>query len=145
VVDDYLPQPCVLDPEQVREVPSIFDLPEALVDLIRAWDADGGSYTPIAPGWKLGGHVHWALTDPVEVTCDCGAAMDLLASIGHGEWHPQTGAWRPDADDPAPGDDVFHRFPEAWDPTAVVIGRGNGLWVHTCPASFDHPPRSILQ
>jgi hypothetical protein len=140
---NYLPTPCVVHPEQVREYQYIGALPKELDDRVTAWEEaweqeTGRSYQgdlSLAPGWKVAGFASWALTDPYPMNCaECGAAMTPLLAAGSVEWDP-TGSWRP-VEDPADG---------ANDPTDVTIGRGYTLFVFRCPESFDHPPASTMQ
>jgi len=118
----YLPDPCVLHPEQVAEYPYRDLLPGDLAHRVREWDNDrpsGQSYgdLAIARGWKMGGFADWSLTDPQPMICECGSDMRLLLAAG--------------------GDDR--------DPTSVQIGRGYTLWIFYCPRSFDHPHRTTMQ
>lgn len=72
----YLPNPCVVHPEQIREYQYRGLLPEELDARITAWqqqiaqreaDEDNAlSYQAdlsVAPGWKVGGFANWSLTD----------------------------------------------------------------------------------
>jgi hypothetical protein len=95
---EYLPNPCVLHPEQVVEYPYVDFLPDDLRNRIRAWEESNGNQyydeLSIAIGWKVGGYAAWNLTDPVPMVCDCGADMELLLRIDSAEWD-DTGSWRP--------------------------------------------------
>lgn len=57
VVDNYLPEPCLVHPEQVVEYQALDLLPPDLSERIEAWeDEDGPSYhfdLSLAPGWDL--------------------------------------------------------------------------------------------
>ncbi|WP_239095230.1 hypothetical protein [Planotetraspora silvatica] len=144
--DTYLPEPCVLHPEQVVEYPYEDFLPGHLRERIRIWEESSGhryfSELSIAGGWKVGGYASWNLSGPQQMACDCGADMELLLKIGGGEWD-RTGSWRP-LEDAGPQSE-FHEYPNRWDPTAITIGRGYALWVFTCPVSFDHPYGMSMQ
>ncbi|MEJ3749015.1 hypothetical protein WEI85_37830 [Actinomycetes bacterium KLBMP 9797] len=148
VNENYLPNRCVVHPEQVREYQYGGLLPDDLDARITAWeeaieeaagDEDALSYQfdlSLAPGWKVGGFANWSLTDPQPVDCAaCGAAMTLLFTADSSEWQGSGGSWRP-ADEPADA---------APNPTDVTIGRGYSLYVFRCPVDFDHPPATAMQ
>jgi hypothetical protein len=145
VEDAHLPSPCVLHPEQVREYPCLDLLPPSLVERIEEWD-DDDTYSfelSVADGWKLGGHPDWRLSDPEPVECErCGTPMRLLLCADSGEWDHETFSWRPveDADRPAYG-----FVPPLSGPTDVIIGRASALWIYTCPQSWEHPHRTVVQ
>jgi hypothetical protein len=143
VQDDYLPVPCVVYPEQVREYQYRELLPRELSTRITAWEDETGeeagrSYQydlSLAPGWKAGGFASWSLSGPYPVNCaQCGTPMTLLFTADSSE--SQAGdSWRP-AEEPA---DAPH------DPTDITIGRGYSLYVFRCPASYEHPPATVMQ
>lgn len=148
VSGSYLPTPCVVHPEQIREYQYGGLLPEELDAQIAAWEEDaddddeaedGLSYQfdlSLASGWKVGGFANWSLTDPHPVDCaECGTAMTLLFTADSSEWHGAGGSWRP-VEDPAEASS---------NPTDISIGRGYALYVFRCPASFDHPPATAMQ
>jgi len=140
VHDSYLPVPCVLHPEQVREYQYGGLLPGELDSRIAAWEAETGhSYQydlSLAPGWKVGGFANWSLTDPYPVNCsECGATMTLLFTAASGEWHGRGGSWRPA--DESPG--------ATGKPVGVTIGRGYALYVFRCPESYEHLPATAMQ
>jgi hypothetical protein len=141
---NYLPVRCVVHPEQVREYQYGDLLPEELSARITAWDKGSGKDAghnyqydlSLAPGWKVGGFANWSLTDPYPVNCaDCGASMKLLFTADSSEWHGEGGSWRP-AEEPA-------NAPSG--PAGVSIGRGYALYVFRCPASYEHPPATVMQ
>ncbi|ATO13557.1 hypothetical protein CO540_06655 [Micromonospora sp. WMMA2032] len=136
----YLPTPCVLHPERIREYQYGGLLPEDLDGRIRDWeDEDEDTYQTdlsLAPGWKVGGFANWSLTDPHPVDCaECGTPMTLLFTADSSEWYGTDGSWRPVED--LPGASAR--------PTEVTIGRGYSLYVFRCPTSFDHPPATTMQ
>ena len=146
VVGSYLPTPCVIHPEQVREYQYGGLLPEELADRITAWeegDEDDDeaevSYQydlSLAPGWKVGGFANWSLSDPHPMECaDCGTTMTLLFTADSAEWSGPGCSWRPVEDPPE----------AALDPTDICIGRGYALYVFRCPVSFAHPPAVAMQ
>jgi hypothetical protein len=143
---EYLPDPCVLYPEQVVEYPYADFLPDDLRRRLRAWE-EGSEHRyhyelSIADGWKVGGHASWGLTDPYPMTCDCGAGMRLLMTVASSEWDGFQ-SWRPVEDSGPEGE--FHEHPGPHTPTQVTIGRGYSLWIWICPESFDHPVRTSMQ
>lgn len=136
----YLPEPCVVHPEQVVEYPYVGLLPEDLVSAIEEEYQDDLS---IAPGWKLGGFASWHLTDPYPMDCDdCGAPMELLLTAASGEWDGGTGSWRPVED---AEESEFSQLYGPSAPTGVQIGRGYSLWIFYCPRSFAHPVATAMQ
>ncbi|MEU8264204.1 hypothetical protein AB0C02_26715 [Micromonospora sp. NPDC048999] len=140
VSDSYLPTPCVVYPEQIREYQYGGLLPEELDARITAWEEDTGlTYQldlSLAPGWKVGGFANWSLTDPQPMDCvECGTAMTLLFTADSSEWHGTGDSWRPVEDQPETSSNL----------TDVSIGRGYALYVFRCPASFDHPPATAMQ
>jgi hypothetical protein len=90
---DYLPEPCVLDPEQVVEYPGLELLPAKLQQRLRQWQQDTGQRydgVAIASGWKVGGWP-WAQTvDPLRwggpLVCACGELLELLLKVEAAEW-----------------------------------------------------------
>lgn len=135
--DMYLPEPCVLHPEQVVEYPGLECLPGDVEERIRASE-DEDAYQEdlsVAPGWKVGGYTSWSLGGPEPVDCgDCGAGMEPLLAIDSSEGAAY-GSWWP-VEDAGGGDS---------EPTKVQIGRGWALWIFTCPTSFDHPLKTVEQ
>ncbi|GAA1404947.1 hypothetical protein [Catellatospora coxensis] len=157
VSESYLPEPCVLHPEQVREYEFGGLLPRELDKRILQWeqdmaerDADGEpaySYQfdlSIAPGWKLGGFASWHLTDPGPMDCaECGTPMRLLLTAATYETNGPADSWRPVEESREPGE--FMSLQPDNSPTAVEIGRGYSLWIFYCPVSFGHPPGTTMQ
>ncbi|GAA1656741.1 hypothetical protein [Actinoplanes couchii] len=136
----YLPVPCVVHPEQVREYQYADLLPDDLCERLDEWDDDEDDDRPnyqedlsLAPGWKVGGFANWSLTDPYPMNCAvCGTTQKLIFTAGSVDSY---GSWRPieDAPDASP------------DTVKVQIGRGYSLYTFYCPASFDHPPATAMQ
>ncbi|WP_434482009.1 hypothetical protein [Streptomyces sp. NBC_01340] len=97
----YLPEPCLLTPEQVTEYPNAMELSKELQEQLgdwSRWQAAGsaldssyevapddfyGDHLSIAPGWKVGGWTRWGLTDPMPRICsECGTeAVPLLTIV----------------------------------------------------------------
>lgn len=147
ISDMYLPTPCVVHPEQVREYQHADLLPDDLRERIDAWDPDDENDDEhgrpdyqndlsLAPGWKIGGYANWSLTDPHPMDCAiCGAAMTLTFTAASTDWNGMNCSWRPLEEDPGTSPD----------PVDVQIGRGYALYVFRCPESFDHPPATAMQ
>jgi hypothetical protein len=145
----YVPEPCVLHPEQVIEYPAYHDLEDELAERIRDRDMElfespdenqpgyRGNLS-VAPGWKVGG---WSAfftfrdpADPDELHC-CGAPLEPLLTIPSDEWDDETRSWRP----------IPEEGKTDHNPTEVSIGRGYTLQVYRCTASQEHPPVTIMQ
>jgi hypothetical protein len=152
---DYLPEPCVLDPEQVVEYAELALLPDALQQRLRHWEQDTGQHyygydgVAIAPGWKVGGWrrgvAPWRWERPL--VCACGELMELLLKIEGAEWgyDEDRGVypWRPVEDADSSGE--FEVYPWETQPTMIMIGDAYRLWVFTCPASPNHPARTTVE
>ncbi|WP_432135258.1 hypothetical protein [Streptomyces sp. bgisy154] len=157
----YLPQPCLLAPEQVTEYPHFLELSKELRQQLgewHRWQAAGAvvdsSYAAapeefyrnnlsVSPGWKVGGWSRWGLTDPLPRTCRvCDSAMDPLLTIATTEWNAGTGSWAPE------GDQARDPLPPGTPPanyTFIVLAQGYDLQLHVCPASSDHPHLELIQ
>jgi hypothetical protein len=142
---NYLPEPCVLHPEQVVEYQYADLLPPEVRDEFEAaaeqWEDDYDiSYQydlSIAPGCKAGGWASWHLTDPWHLACaDCGADFDLLVKLDSAEWDGII-TWVPEEDDP--GDR------EAQSPTGLTHGRWGELRIFVCSADLSHPFQLNIQ
>ncbi|MER7105408.1 hypothetical protein ABT383_38395 [Streptomyces humidus] len=157
----YLPQPCLLSPEEVVEHPHFMELSKELQEELADWGrwqsagamvdssysvAPEDFYTnklSVSPGWKVGGWSRWGLTDPVPRICSvCGAEMDPLLTIATTEWNAGTKSWAPE------GDQARDPLPPGIPPanyTRVDLARGYGLQLHVCPVSADHPHLELIQ
>ncbi|GIE89097.1 hypothetical protein [Actinoplanes regularis] len=140
----YLPVPCVVHPEQVREYQYADLLPDDLREQLDEWggddeDDEGPGYQSdlsLAPGWKVGGYANWSLSDPHPVDCEvCGTAMTLTFTADSADWNGTHCSWRPLEEDPDTSPDTV----------GVQIGRGYSLYAFRCPESFDHPPATAMQ
>jgi hypothetical protein len=141
--DGYVPEPCVLHPEQVVEHQYSDLLPEALRDAIDEWDTEDFIYQTdlsIAPGWKVGGYASWHVTDPARMDCaECGQSMEMLLAIGSYEWDGGESSWTPVEDLPLVGTDGVKT------PTEVAVGRWGDGYLFVCPADPAHPHRISIQ
>ncbi|MFJ5774560.1 hypothetical protein [Streptomyces sp. NPDC093094] len=162
--DDYLPEPCLLSPEQVTEYPGPRELSKELREELGDWSRwraagadDDNPYASepelfyrfslsVAPGWKVGGWPSWDATDPDPQYCSaCGNRMDpLLSIVTFEEGDDETRSWFPygeAADEPSPGSGHF----DPGQPTAVQIGSGYDQQLYICPASPEHPHTELMQ
>ncbi|MBW5251934.1 hypothetical protein JGS39_23525 [Streptomyces sp. P01-B04] len=158
----YLPEPCLLAPEEITEYPHSLELSKELQEELRDWSrwqaagaAVDSSYSvapdefytgelSVAPGWKVGGWTRWGLTDPMPRRCpECGTDTDPLLTIAGSEWNAGTQGWAPEEDranltSPLP-------LPASQKPTGLDIARGSNLQLHACPVSPDHPHIELIQ
>lgn len=160
---DYLPEPCLLLPEQITEFPNPLELSRELRGLLEdwsRWEAAGDTVDSryalypsefysinlsVAPGWKVGGWASWGLTDPIPQCClACGTAMNPLLTIATGEWDSSDHSWIPyemqQSTAPTRGD-----RPRPNHPTAIQIGRGYKQQLYVCPVSPEHPHTELMQ
>lgn len=155
--DGYVPEPCVLYPEQVVTYPFASLLPEELCARLDTWEeslekeaeqsedeegAESVGYQcdlSIPPGWRVGGYASWHATDPYPMDCwTCATPMELLLTIDSSEWDGGSGSWKPVEDrdlDP---------YPYAI-PTEVVVGRAGEFNLFACPNDPGHSHRWSLQ
>ncbi|MFE0641630.1 hypothetical protein ACFW2Y_08470 [Streptomyces sp. NPDC058877] len=155
--DGFVPEPCVLHPEQVVSYPFAGLLPEELCARLDAWEeareeqaaqsADESAADPVGyqydlsipPGWRVGGYASWHKTDPYPMDCQtCGAPMRLLLTIDSSEWDGGSGSWKPFEDRGR----STHRYAT---PTKVSVGRYGELNLFACPTDPDHPHRWSIQ
>ncbi|GGP56678.1 hypothetical protein [Streptomyces melanogenes] len=158
----YLPEPCLLEPEQVTEYPHVMELSTELQQQLGDWStwqtagaAVDSYYAPapqelytdklsIAPGWKAGGWTRWGLTDPVPRVCSaCGTEAEPLLTIATTEWGAGTDNWAPEEDQANPTA-TLPGYPPA-NYTMIDLARGYDLQLHVCPASPDHPHIELIQ
>ncbi|GAA2097546.1 hypothetical protein GCM10009801_68010 [Streptomyces albiaxialis] len=163
--EGYVPEPCVLHPEQVRTYPFAGLLPEELRERIYAWEdqleeegeedeEDEGEYAgaggtagsvgyqydlSIPPGWRVGGYASWHTTDPARMDCaSCATPMELLLTVDSSEWDGGSASWRPVEEA------GLHPHPHAV-PTQVIVGRAGELNLFACPSDPAHPHRWSIQ
>jgi hypothetical protein len=160
--EGYVPEPCLLDPEQITEYPHLLELSEDLQELLGQWstwqeaDVTAESYyepapqefyrleLSVAPGWKAGGWTSWGLTDPIPQFCPaCDTEMTPLLTIASTEWNDSTRSWIPYEDqaqtEPSPAN------PDPRHPARVQVADDNDLQLYACPASPDHPHTALIQ
>ncbi|MFI0960577.1 hypothetical protein ACH4S8_04005 [Streptomyces sp. NPDC021080] len=153
----YVPEPCVLHPEQVTTYPFAGLLAEDLCARIDAWeeareeeaersaDGDGAAVAgyqydlSIPPGWRVGGFASWHSTDPYPMDCrTCATPMRLLLTVDSWEWDGGSGSWKPLEEQ----ESATHRYAT---PTEVIVGRWGELNIFACPANPSHPHRWSIQ
>lgn len=153
----YLPDPCLLRPEQVTEYPDHLELSTELQEQLARWSvpqADEEDMYPAtyydcvlssAPGWKVGGWPAWNSTDPTPRPCpECGTGMEVLLTIAtFEEGDDEAGSWSPyeePAAEPSPGTAHF----DANQPTSVQIGSGYRQQLFVCRAAPEHPHIELM-
>lgn len=150
----YLPEPCVLEPEQITEYPDHLELSEELREQLKQWsvpqaaeeDMDPDTYYDCvlsnAPGWKVGGWPAWNSTDPSPRPCsECGTGMEVLMTVATFEEGDDAGnSWSPH---PHPGAGPYpgHR---GYNATGVQIGSGYRQHLFVCPAEPEHPHIELM-
>ncbi|WP_432129518.1 hypothetical protein [Streptomyces sp. bgisy082] len=162
VTKGYVPEPCVLAPEQITEYPNLMELSKELQNQIRdgsIWQtkiaAVDSSYAPypesfyhdhlsVAPGWKVGGWPQWGYTDPVPRDCStCGTPMEPLLSVDSREWDSSTISWIPDEEQ---ADASLNPCdPDLANPTTIQIADNHKLQIYFCPAAPEHPHMELMQ
>ena len=157
--DDYLPRPCSLTPERVQELPSAFELGidrvkrldeliarEAESDLARLGIDDDPLYQyhfSVAPGTKVGGHVHW-VQDPDVPVCACGVPMQHLLTIASAEFDGAYQRWMPEGERRVwqQGYDARSAVQSA---AGLMIGDMGSFFVFVCGHCPDRPIRGLVQ
>ncbi|MDX2819110.1 hypothetical protein PV410_42420 [Streptomyces sp. PA03-5A] len=156
--DGFVPEPCVLHPEQVDTYPYAGLLPEKLLARIDTWEdaleqrveQSAGETTQeqlayqydlsIPPGWRVGGFASWHATDPYPMDClTCTTPMHLLLTIDSSEWDGGSRSWRPLEEDQV---QPLHHTAT---PTQITVGRWGELNIFTCPDNPEHPHRCAIQ
>ncbi|MEU7153522.1 hypothetical protein AB0B15_36730 [Streptomyces sp. NPDC045456] len=161
-LSDYLPEPCMLAPEQVTEYPHLLELSKKVQNQLGNWDtwraADSevdssyasapkefyAEHLSVAPGWKVGGWSRWGLTDPMARRCpECATEMDPLLTIASTEWNASSKSWAPEEErtNPTP---LLPGTPPA-NFTMITLARGYDLQLHSCPAAPHHPHIELIQ
>ncbi|MEI5102807.1 hypothetical protein RB200_35135 [Streptomyces sp. PmtG] len=162
--DLYVPEPCLLAPEQITEYPNPLELSEELREPLGDWStwqaADAGvdsSYEvcpeefyldnlAVAPGWKVGGWASWGYTDPIPQHCPaCDTKMAPLLTIPTFEWDNSNSSWIPHEMRAAAAVLASAGDPRPDQPTAVQIGSGHQQQLYVCPMSPEHPHTELMQ
>ncbi len=145
---DYVPEPCVIDPEQIVEYPTQAEkwtagqIAGTEPDDYDDDDPYDGLY--IAPGWKVGGWIDWVMTDPYPQPCPaCGTPTEPLLTIATEEWSPHVPHWIPLELNPTGIVQLVDR--DSMHPTQVDIRGGYRQIIRVCPISADHPHRALMQ
>ncbi|MGN5379080.1 hypothetical protein ACQ4WX_22175 [Streptomyces lasalocidi] len=155
--EGYVPEPCVLHPEQVATYPFASLLPEDVCARIDAWEegleevaeqlADEATAAPVGyqydlsipPGWRVGGFASWHATDPSPMNCrTCAVPMHLLLTIDSTEWDGGSGSWKPLEEQDLP-------TYQSARPTQVTVGRWGELNIFACPEGPHHSHRWSIQ
>jgi len=160
--DWYLPEPCLLAPEQITEYPSPLELSKELQQQlgdVNLWETAGfawestGALDPQefyfrnlchAPGWKTGGWTRWGLTDPMPRPChECGTETTPLLTIASSEWDSGSKSWMPEEErtNPTP---LLLGTPRS-NFTLLDIAGAYSLQLHVCPVSPEHPHIELVQ
>jgi hypothetical protein len=161
----YVPEPCLLAPEEITDYPNSLDLsPEirqAVGDWSR-WQAAGAGVDDSfadypqefydgrladAPGWKVGGWPPWGRTDPYRRYCTvCDARMTPLLTIASFEWDGGLRrGWAPFEDRAAAYVDTHPAGLDPAQPTKVEVGSADNLQIYVCPDSPEHPHTDLIQ
>ncbi|MFF3214275.1 hypothetical protein ACFYYB_26840 [Streptomyces sp. NPDC002886] len=161
--ETYLPEPCLLSPEQVVEYPNNLELDEEIQEKLGDWStwqvaeaaAQNGDYEvapeelymdmlSVSPGWKIGGWSRWGLTDPVPRLCpECGTEAEPLLTIATTEWNGGDDSWAPEEEQENPTPLLPGNPPANF--TMIDIASGYNLQLHTCPVSPNHPHIELIQ
>ncbi|MFF5157560.1 hypothetical protein ACFY3N_15090 [Streptomyces sp. NPDC000348] len=156
----YLPEPCLLSPEQVTDFPHPGELDEELraqledesrwgtIDPARYGMDDlgelylGGLST--APGWKTGGWTSWGDIDPVDRPCpECGTEAVPLLTIASSEWDGIGASWIAEEEPANPAPPPLGARDGNF--TLIDIVGGYHLQLHACPADPSHPHIELVQ
>ncbi|RDI54217.1 hypothetical protein [Nocardia mexicana] len=156
---DYVPEPCVIDPERIVEYPHQLELETELYNRVQQWiappipgtgqddfDDGAGVYRElcIAPGWKVGGGIRWGMQDPYPQPCPaCGTPTEPLLTIAYEEWRTEFPHWIPC--ELLPGGIIDFVDPNWAHPSGVDIRGGYDQIIRTCPKSPDHPHVALMQ
>ncbi|KIZ16472.1 hypothetical protein [Streptomyces natalensis] len=165
----YVPEPCVLHPEQVATYPFAGLLPEGLCARIDAWEealeeafeeafeealgeeaddaTDADAPEPpayqydlsIPPGWRVGGFASWHLTDPAPMDCRACTAPMDLLLT------IDSREWDGGSGSWKPLEERDLPTHRCAVPTEVTVGRWGQLNVFACPVDPSHPHRWSIQ
>ncbi|MEU6789096.1 DUF1963 domain-containing protein [Nonomuraea angiospora] len=148
--EEYLPSPCVLSPERVREYPSAGVVPAILDRKIAEWSKSSQNpeewsyqyHLSTAPGTKVGGWIDW-IQDPISMECDRGHEMSHLLTIASWEHDGEScKRWTPLEEQPLLGP---YQVSELLEPADIMIGDAGSMYVFTCLECPDRPVETISQ
>ncbi|WP_052850962.1 hypothetical protein [Streptomyces avicenniae] len=171
--DGYVPDPCLLAPEEVTEYPNYLDLSQELRELLEdpsRWQALGADLGSLyagyedreeyeehpeafynaalgdSPGWKVGGWPPWGRTDPYPRHCAvCEARMVPLLTIASFEWSGSSHGWAPLEEQAAATARSHVAGQSPAQPTHVEVGSADNMQIYVCPASPEHPHTDLIQ
>ncbi|MFQ6332026.1 hypothetical protein ACLMAL_38745 [Nocardia sp. CWNU-33] len=157
---DLVPEPCMIDPEQVIEYPKSGELEGELRQRVDQWtmaqipgvefdglEDDDQPYDLlcIAPGWKIGGWISWNMQDPYPNPCPtCGTPTEPLLTIASREWEMNGRHWVPYEDQAA---DILWGAVQGGpsSPTQICVSDVNNQIIRICPTSHEHPHIQMMQ
>jgi hypothetical protein len=163
--EGYVPEPCVLAPEEIADYPDSLDLSPQMRLMVEdwgRWQAAGASvdssyaeyprdfydeHLADAPGWKVGGWPPWGRTDPNPRYCAvCDARMVPLLTIASREWDGGEGhSWTPQEDQAAANAAGHCCGQRPSLPTKVEVGSTDNMQIYVCPTSPEHPHTDLIQ
>lgn len=163
--EGYVPEPCVLAPEEIADYPDSLDLSPQMRLMVEdwgRWQAAGASvdssyaeyprdfydeHLADAPGWKVGGWPPWGRTDPNPRYCAvCDARMVPLLTIASREWDGGEGhSWTPQEDQAAANAAGHCCGQSPSRPTKVEVGSTDNMQIYVCPTSPEHPHTDLIQ
>ncbi|MFI5539003.1 hypothetical protein ACIA5H_21715 [Nocardia sp. NPDC051900] len=158
--EDLVPEPCMIDPEQVIEYPHSGELEGELRQRVDQWtmaqipgvefggledDDHPYNFLCIAPGWKIGGFIRWGMQDPYPNPCPtCGTPTEPLLTIASREWRSDIHHWIPYEDQAANISwGAYQGGPST--PTQICVSDVNDQIIRICPVSHEHPPIQMMQ
>ncbi|MFC4019300.1 hypothetical protein ACFOW4_15315 [Micromonospora sp. GCM10011542] len=148
---EYVPDPCVVDPEPVTEYPT-HDLPDEVRSQIRRTmqqlEADTGweyeTDLAVASGIKVGGYPGWTQS-PDWPVCTCGAPMEHLLTVATCEFsRGDERRWIPLEERPAMAGWGFdsaddHPWRAIQNPAGLMLGDAGGIYLFVCASCPDRP------
>ncbi|MFI2281330.1 hypothetical protein [Nocardia beijingensis] len=158
--EDLVPEPCMIDPEQVIEYPHSGELAGELRQRVDQWtmaqipgvefggledDDHPYNFLCIAPGWKIGGFIRWGMQDPYPNPCPtCGTPTEPLLTIASDEWQSDIHHWIPYEDQAANISwGAVQGGPNR--PTQICVSDANNQIIRICPVSHEHPHIQMMQ
>jgi len=167
VHDDYMPNPCSLNPELVIEYPiadtfSADVLSGEEIKIIRSWEKRErleeyfyNLFLSVAPGTKIGGYANWIQAPEIPV-CNCGQEMNHLLTIDSSEfsvndylrWCPleDQSVWEEVMRDIHSENSLVHEAAaEAQVSSGLCIGDCGSLYFFICRKCPEWPIESVFQ